>query len=619
MNQLSISFRLGKPSAPHGANLAHNNREFSASNIVPERTCENIQFQKERLEDAYAALFTEALEAYNAKQNRPCRRIHDYCQHVKDSHREEQYYEVIVQFGDCTNAPCGSAAGEAARQMLIEYMKGFQQRNPNLHIFNAVLHMDEASPHLHIDFIPFYTKGRQKGLSKGVSMKAALIEMGFSARNKYDSSVIGWEKSERLAMEQILIQHGFQREDKQAHYEHMTVGEYKRTQDKKRMTELLRQSQRIEPASVVPKLKQQIAELTAQTARLQHEKASPYRTFYYTDMAKLAFVLEQLAQRKITFLETDNGFEAQLCYVDEIRRIEKSYRAPSATIRERLRDDIDLTMYQSADFDMFLEQLQAKGFAVKIGKYLSVLPPYGERYIRLESLGEYYTQYAIRARFNSKKQIAERLDAVIEQNRTANTLYLCSLLETKHYMAAFSQGALPMRRKEQTKPFMWKNDAELDRLLILNRLLKEGLTEQTLREKAETLGTDAQKKAEELKLAESKLREFAEMKEKIEIVFEHKASDAFTLEEAKAAVRMYPEINSMNYRNIENVVKPAQENVQKLSAEYQAVLSELKQVTDSLSIIERVKNHTYVNGLIETEKRIRQEEKTNEHENYSRM
>ena len=279
----------------------------------------------------------------------------------------------------------------------------------------------------------------------------------------------------------------------------------------------------------------------------------------------------------------------------------------------------DLTMYQSADFDMFLEQLQAKGFAVKIGKYLSVLPPYGERYIRLESLGEYYTQYAIRARFNSKKQIAERLDAVIEQNRTANTLYLCSLLETKHYMAAFSQGALPMRRKEQTKPFMWKNDAELDQLLILNRLLKKGLTEQTLREKAETLGTDAQKKAEELKLAESRLREFAEMKEKIEIVFEHKASDAFTLEEAKAAVRMYPEINSMNYRNIENVVKPAQENVQRLSAEYQAVLSELKQVTDSLSIIERVKNHTYVNGLIETEKRIRQEEKTNEHENYSSM
>lgn len=95
MNQMSISFRLGKPSAPHGANLAHNNREFSASNIMPERTCENIQFQRERLEDAYAALFSEALEAYNAKQNRPCRRIHDYCQHVKDSHREEPYYEVI--------------------------------------------------------------------------------------------------------------------------------------------------------------------------------------------------------------------------------------------------------------------------------------------------------------------------------------------------------------------------------------------------------------------------------------------------------------------------------------------------------------------------------------------
>ena len=345
MKSFSISFILGKGMAEHGSNIQHNNRKFTAKNVDETRFTSNITYKQQYIEDAYLQLFSKALREYNAKQKKDCRKIEDYYAHIVRGRREEPFYEAIVQFGDCHTAASGPPDGDRVKAMLDEYMKMFQVRNPNLYVFNAVLHDDEASPHLHIDFIPFYTKGRQKGLSKGVSMKAALIEMGFAARNKYDSSVIGWEKSERLAMEQILIQHGFQREDKQAHYEHMTVEEYKRTQDKKRMTELLRQSQRIEPASVVPKLKQQIAELTAQTARLQHEKVSPYRTFYYTDMAKLAFVLDQLAQRKITYLETDNGFEAQLCYVDEIRRIEKSYRAPSATIRERLRDDIDQTMY----------------------------------------------------------------------------------------------------------------------------------------------------------------------------------------------------------------------------------------------------------------------------------
>ncbi|MBR5363541.1 MAG: plasmid recombination protein [Oscillospiraceae bacterium] len=626
MNQMSISFRLGKPSAPHGANLAHNNREFSASNIMPERTCENIQFQRERLEDAYAALFSEALEAYNAKQNRPCRRIHDYCQHVKDSHREEPYYEVIVQFGDCTNAPCGSAAGDAARQMLIEYMNGFQQRNPNLHIFNAVLHMDEASPHLHIDFIPFYTKGRQKGLSKGVSMKAALIEMGFAARNKYDSSVIGWEKSERVVMEQILIQHGFQREDKQAHYAHMTVDEYKRTQDRKRMTELLRRSQKIEPASVVPNLKQQIAELSAQTTRLQREKESPYRTFYYSDASKLSFVLDQLANRKIPFHETDHGFEAQLCYVDEIRRIEKSYRSPASTIRERLRDDIDLTMYQSTDFDMFLEKLQAKGFAVKTGQHLSVMPPYGERYIRLKSLGEYYDELSIRKRLASKMRFEERLDTAIKERSTVKASSVLVLKETRYYIQVFSQGLLPMRRKKQALPFSWVNDAELDKLLSLNQLLNEGMTPESIRQKAEMLEKEAQSKYEQVETVEKDLKFFLELKEKIGIVFEGKSSEQFTTEQAKATVSQYPDINAGNYRRIDYLIKAGEEKLQKASEVHGQIRDELKQITDSLSIMESVRNHTYVNSLIETEKRIRQtegklydEEKTNEHENYSSM
>lgn len=97
-------------------------------------------------------------------------------------------------------------------------MFSFQQRNPNLYVFNAVLHMDEASPHLHINFVPFYTKGRKNGLSKGVSMKQALIEEGFKPKTTKDNQLVMWEEAERREMERILHRHGFVREDKNAHY-----------------------------------------------------------------------------------------------------------------------------------------------------------------------------------------------------------------------------------------------------------------------------------------------------------------------------------------------------------------------------------------------------------------
>lgn len=62
--------------------------------------------------------------------------------------------------------------------MLDEYYQGFQERNTNLRVFSAHLHMDEATPHLHIDFVPF-TTGSKRGLDTRVSLKQALAAQGF--------------------------------------------------------------------------------------------------------------------------------------------------------------------------------------------------------------------------------------------------------------------------------------------------------------------------------------------------------------------------------------------------------------------------------------------------------
>ena len=66
-------------------------------------------------------------------------------------------------------------------------MSEFEKRNPNMKVFNAVLHLDEANPHLHIDFIPIgHKKPGGNGLPVKVSMKQALCEQGFvpSSRKK---------------------------------------------------------------------------------------------------------------------------------------------------------------------------------------------------------------------------------------------------------------------------------------------------------------------------------------------------------------------------------------------------------------------------------------------------
>ncbi|MBR3045988.1 MAG: plasmid recombination protein [Oscillospiraceae bacterium] len=150
MERFSISVTLGKASNPHGANLEHNNRNFIAQNVHRDQIPHNILFKQQDVQEAYAELFGAAVEEYNAKQKQPCRRIQDYFKHISSGKREEPYYEVIVQLGDCKDTPCGSRRAEIAQKILTEYARMFQARNKNLHLFNSVMHLDEASPHLHM-------------------------------------------------------------------------------------------------------------------------------------------------------------------------------------------------------------------------------------------------------------------------------------------------------------------------------------------------------------------------------------------------------------------------------------------------------------------------------------
>ena len=105
--------------------------------------------------------------------------IENYYEKICSGKQEKPFYEVIFQIGNKDDMSAAGENGELAKTVLDEFMQGFQQRNPQLQVFSAHLHMDEATPHLHIDFIPF-TTGSKRGLSTRVSLKQALADQGFA-------------------------------------------------------------------------------------------------------------------------------------------------------------------------------------------------------------------------------------------------------------------------------------------------------------------------------------------------------------------------------------------------------------------------------------------------------
>jgi len=130
-------------------------------------------------------------------------------------------------FGNSENCGVGSDNWEIAKTLLDEYMREFEKRNPNLKVFNAVMHLDEATPHLHINFVPV-CYGQKQGLSTRVSMKRAIQQMGFNANGKMETEAILWGNSERKALTEILNAHSISRQVVGVFHDHKTVEEYKK-------------------------------------------------------------------------------------------------------------------------------------------------------------------------------------------------------------------------------------------------------------------------------------------------------------------------------------------------------------------------------------------------------
>lgn len=540
-NGLSVSFRVDS------GFLDHNNRVITAHNVDILRTADNVTYTEIDLMQFYEQVFGEALAEYNAKQKRADRQIPDYYEHVKKSGKGKLFYEVVVQFGDLHDCGLGSENWNTAKSMLDNYIREFEQRNPNLKVFNAVMHLDESTPHLHIDFVPVAHKG-QRGMPLKNSMSGALREQGFSSANRMENEWTAWSESERSFMEQILLKHGLRRENKNVHRPHLSVEDFKKAALEARnineinahITALKKKPEReltSEDAVLLNNqnnfLRAEIMKRNETISDLSKRANAAFVPVIVYNPDKLQYIADGLARAKIPFIAESNTLYIPDYALETARAISRHYK-PSAnapTIHEHIKLDIDRLVYSSNSFEDLLNRLKERGYEIKRGKYISVKAPSAERFVRLKTLGEEYLPK------NLERRIAESgrfVDCVREKAQNANPVekrFHCVILNVTTAVAQFQ---LEPKKSHKRRYYCFQND---ERINYLSRQLL------TIGEFGITSRDDIYAKAQELQHSVHIMRSRGDNPE----------TEETNLKRINELIKAYEEIVEGNY--IDNLIK----------------------------------------------------------------
>ena len=264
--QRTISVMVGKGS------VNHNRRKFHAINTDPTRANLNRTYYSQSLRVVYHELFDAAVQRYNDKQTRNDRRIENYYEKIRSGKQEKLFHEVILQVGNHENMSAKSDDGQLSAQILEEYMQNFQERNPNLKVFSAHLHMDEATPHLHIDFVPFIA-GSKRGLDTRVSLKQALAALGFRGGSKGETEWNQWVNAEKQVLAQVMARHGIGWEQRGTQEKHLSVLEYEKLMRTNEVIQLEEHVEALQGEAVV------LSALTEEKKRKYDEAILVHSTF----------------------------------------------------------------------------------------------------------------------------------------------------------------------------------------------------------------------------------------------------------------------------------------------------------------------------------------------------
>ena len=371
----TISGMVGKGS------VNHNTRAFTAKNVDSDRSGANVHFCNEDIKQVYHKLFDEALERYNAKQKRKDRVIDDYYEKIRQGKQEKLFHEVIFQIGNKDDMNAKSEEGLLAKEILTEFMDEFQVRNPNLYVFSAHLHMDEETPHLHIDFVPYITGGK-RGLDTRVSLKSALAAEGFTGGTRGATEWNQWIAAEKQALAMVMERYGVKWLQKGTHEKHLSVLNFEKKERAKKVAEL--DSQKQEKTTEVAKLNQAVSTMKQElmtttinqvTAEEAVEKARAEGATIHRDNETLSTSNQQLRVENTSLAKLFCGVRA-MCKKLKVRTIEKFKNKFSSIISDRNGDNpiIEINAFMLSDYTEHVNgELYQSFYSDLFGNFVSYL------------------------------------------------------------------------------------------------------------------------------------------------------------------------------------------------------------------------------------------------------
>ena len=621
---LSISFRIDE------GIVEHNNREFIAKNVDGERVGDNITYRRQNIKDKYDELFGQALAEYNARQTQESRRISDYYEHLKKSAKGKPYYEIVVQFGDMDTCGQGSGRWEEAKLMLDDYMRGFEKRNPNLKVFNAVMHLDEATPHLHIDFIPIAHKV-ERGLSVKVSMKGALKEQGFTSANRMQNEWAAWEEQERSVMTEILHAHELSRDVKGVRREHLTVDDYKKhaanlAEIKKvnaHINELKKKNFSDLTEDEIELIKNQndlmrseIQKRDKEIFTLSRKLGAEFVPFEIYSEDKLLFVAGELAKSGVPYVE-----EGTTLHIPDYARktaaaIAATYRPiKSEGIREKIKLDIDRLVYSAESFEGLISTLKERGYEIKRGKYVAVKAPFAERFVRLKTLGEAYLPK------NLEQRIADRdvfTNAVRTKFKTANAVEKKFHVTIMDMTIEIKQFRLMPRKDNSKFVYAFQNDSNIN--YLSEQLLTIGEfgfgSREQIYSKADELKRSIDEKNEKVKSLTAEIptlkSDISQLRFLFSVVSTSKP-DAMTqvkLAAAREIADKYGVKSEGDIASLEKRLKLLPDYISSIKDEVSEEQLKLGRVSNLISAYERIVEGNYIDNLIRAQREQEVEKNT---------
>ena len=621
-NKISVTFRVDK------GVLEHNNRTFLAKNVVRERVPDNIIYKQEDIREKYHELFDKALEEYNTGK-RADRKISNYYEHMLKSQKEKPFYEVVVQFGDIDNCGFGQKNFEQAKQMLDEYMKAFEERNPNMKVFNAVMHLDEATPHLHIDFLPVCHNQKQ-GLSTRISMKKALEEQGIVSSSKRLSEWAVWANAEKEIMSGILKQHGFSRDVKNAHYAHMECEEYR--QSRKELEKLnkhineLKQKPDVEITQEEIKMiknqndfmRSEIVKRDEKIRILSKKAGARFVPFEVYSPDKMQFITEELQRSNIQFVEESNTLYIPDWATKNCCAIAAKYQFPSKStgIHDEIKLDIDTLVYSCENFTQLLDKLREKGYEIKEGKYLAVKSPNAQRFVRLKTLGEDYLPQNIEKRIADRDKFPKQVQVRSAKANETEQRFYTTITETVIAVRTFRF------RPQKTNPkkiYCFENDKEI------NHLSQQLLTMRDLNlNSRDDIYAAAERSQDKINDTLAQIRKLTEdiptLKSDIaQLKFFFSArqnnSDAMNqvkLAAAREVANKYGITSAEEIESLETRLRLSPTYISSLKNEVSEEQMKLSRISDLVHTYEKIIEGNYIDNLVAAERERRQREEKNQ-------